>query len=177
MRWGGLLVEAKLTESDFQTREARIVEAYRILMRFRTGTSAARRDTDCPAAGGNRICRGVYPGVGGCCGGGRYGARVSGFACCAGTRGGDSGAGVCGVSADPQCTGGVCGGVQLLRDPRPAAADLREAWFAVMAAVKSAQMRVRCKVLTWQELAGLAPEGLREFLNVKYGIAAPGCGS
>ena len=46
-----------------------------------------------------------------------------------------------------------------------------------MAAVKSAQMRVRCKVLTWQELAGLAPEGVREFLNVKYGIAAPGCGS
>ena len=29
MRWGGLLVEAKLTESDFQTREARIVEGYR----------------------------------------------------------------------------------------------------------------------------------------------------
>ena len=29
MRWGGLLVEAKLTEGDFQTRAARIVEGYR----------------------------------------------------------------------------------------------------------------------------------------------------
>jgi len=29
MRWGSLLVEAKLTEGDFQTREARMVEAYR----------------------------------------------------------------------------------------------------------------------------------------------------
>ena len=29
LRWGGLLIEAKLTESDFQTREAAIVEGYR----------------------------------------------------------------------------------------------------------------------------------------------------
>jgi len=29
MRWGDLLVEAKLTESDFQCREAKIVESYR----------------------------------------------------------------------------------------------------------------------------------------------------
>jgi hypothetical protein len=52
--------------------------------------------------------------------------------------------------------------------------DLREAWFAVMAAVKSAEMRVRLKVLTWQELAALLPEGLQEFLDAKYGIVAPG---
>ncbi len=29
MRWGGLLVEAKLTEGDFQTRKAAVVEGYR----------------------------------------------------------------------------------------------------------------------------------------------------
>ncbi|MGA2852170.1 MAG: hypothetical protein ABSE46_24455, partial [Terracidiphilus sp.] len=29
MRWGGLLVEAKLTEADFQTRAAKVVEGYR----------------------------------------------------------------------------------------------------------------------------------------------------
>jgi hypothetical protein len=52
--------------------------------------------------------------------------------------------------------------------------DLREAWFAVMAAVKSAEMRVRCKVLTWQELAALLPEELQEFLDWKYGIVGPG---
>ena len=51
--------------------------------------------------------------------------------------------------------------------------DLREAWFEVMAAVKSAEMRVRLKVLTWQELAALLPEELQEFLDLKYGIVAP----
>jgi hypothetical protein len=50
--------------------------------------------------------------------------------------------------------------------------DLREAWFKVMAAVRNAEMRTRCLMLTWQELAAVAPVGLREFLGVKYGIAA-----
>ena len=52
--------------------------------------------------------------------------------------------------------------------------DLREAWFEVMAAVKSAEMRVRLKVLTWQELAEMLPEELQEFLDLKYGIVPPG---
>ena len=39
--------------------------------------------------------------------------------------------------------------------------DLREEWFSVMTAVKSAAMRVRLKVLTWQELAALLPAALR----------------
>ncbi len=47
-------------------------------------------------------------------------------------------------------------------------------WFQVMAAVKSAEMRVRLKVLTWQELAAYLPEELQEFLDLKYGIVAPG---
>jgi hypothetical protein len=52
--------------------------------------------------------------------------------------------------------------------------DLREAWFQVMAAVKSAEMRVRLKVITWQELVALLPEELQEFLDWKYGIVGPG---
>jgi hypothetical protein len=35
-------------------------------------------------------------------------------------------------------------------------------------------MRVRLKVLTWQELAAMLPEGLQNFLDLKYGIVAPG---
>ena len=35
-------------------------------------------------------------------------------------------------------------------------------------------MRVRLKVLTWQELAALLPDPLQEFLDLKYGIVAPG---
>ena len=60
----------------------------------------------------------------------------------------------------------------LLDDRRP---DLREAWFAVMSCVKSAELRTRCKVLTWQELSELLPEELQDFLDHKYGIVAPGC--
>ena len=52
--------------------------------------------------------------------------------------------------------------------------DLREAWFEVMAAVRSAEMRVRCKVLTWQELAAWLPDSLQEFLDLKYGIVRAG---
>jgi hypothetical protein len=52
--------------------------------------------------------------------------------------------------------------------------DLREAWFAVMAAVKSADLRVRLKVITWQELAAVLPRDLQEFLDRKYGIVPPG---
>jgi len=59
----------------------------------------------------------------------------------------------------------------LLDERRP---DLRETWFQVMAAVKSSELRVRLKTLTWQELAVLLPEDLQEFLDVKYGIVAPG---
>jgi hypothetical protein len=53
--------------------------------------------------------------------------------------------------------------------------DLREAWFAVMSCVKSTELKTRCKVLTWQELAELLPEELQDFLDHKYGIVAPGC--
>lgn len=52
--------------------------------------------------------------------------------------------------------------------------DLREQWFQVMAAVKSAELRTRLKVLTWQELAAFLPGDLQAFLDSKYGIVAPG---
>jgi hypothetical protein len=52
--------------------------------------------------------------------------------------------------------------------------DLREEWFQVMTAVRSAELRTRLKVLTWQELAAFLPEELQVFLDCKYGIVAPG---
>src|SRR6185437_6891128 len=57
MLWGSLMVEAKLTESDFQSREARIVEAYRdfeevfdreLLPRIQISTSRPRRVSEFP---------------------------------------------------------------------------------------------------------------------------------
>ena len=35
-------------------------------------------------------------------------------------------------------------------------------------------LRTKCKALTWQELNVFLPPGLRNFLDLKYGIVAPG---
>ena len=56
----------------------------------------------------------------------------------------------------------------LLDQRRP---DLIEQWYSVMRCVRSGDLRVRCKVLTWQELSEALPMSLREFLGLKYGIA------
>ena len=51
--------------------------------------------------------------------------------------------------------------------------DLLEQWYAIMRCVRSSDLRTRCKLLTWQELASRLPVALQDFLHVKYGIAAP----
>lgn len=55
----------------------------------------------------------------------------------------------------------------LLDHRRP---DLMEMWYAVMRAIKVHDIRLRCKVLTYQELSEVLPQGLRCFLADKYGI-------
>jgi hypothetical protein len=52
--------------------------------------------------------------------------------------------------------------------------DLIKDWYAVVRCVQAAELRVRCKLLTWQELAGHLPRVLQNFLNVKYGIIPAG---
>jgi hypothetical protein len=181
LRWGGLLVEAKLTEADFQTREAAIVEGYRdfedVIDRDllpRVEIRAARRKQAVEFAeeftqewedvgqGETDLMEAAAV------------AREFQIAIVDRSR-----------EAEPSEAG--FRGYQLIRNVLAAYAegssfcvihderrpDLREMWFQVMAAVKIAEMRVRCKVLTWQELAGLVPAGLAEFLEAKYGIAAP----
>ena len=51
--------------------------------------------------------------------------------------------------------------------------DLLEAWHAIMRCVRHAELRTRCKVLTWQELSVALPPRLQRFLDAKYGIIAP----
>jgi hypothetical protein len=48
--------------------------------------------------------------------------------------------------------------------------DLIEEWYSIVCCIRSATLRARCKVLTWQELAPCLPTGLQRFLSVKYGI-------
>jgi hypothetical protein len=175
MRWGGLLVEAKLTEGDFQTRSARIVEGYRdfdtvfereLLPRVELRTARRRTAVEFAeeftqewedAAPDDTVAREFQEGLV---------ARAR--------------------EAEPAEAGYAS--YQLIRNVLAAYAegcsfcvlhderrpDLREAWFAVMAAVRSAEMRVRCKVMTWQELATLLPEELQDFLDLKYGIVRVG---
>jgi hypothetical protein len=49
--------------------------------------------------------------------------------------------------------------------------DLIEAWFHVLSAVRPLALRLRCKLLTWQELARGLPSDLQDFLHSKYGIS------
>ncbi len=214
MRWGGLLVEAKLTEGDFQTRAARIVEGYRdfdaVFERERlprVELRTARRRTAVEFAeeftqewegetGEDRIPSGAE-------------ARLSLEESMFGLKpvpftlkpvpSNQAGrfreeaarefqAEIVARAREAEPAEPGYAGYQLIRNVLAAYAegcsfcvlhderrpDLREAWFQVMAAVKSAEMRGRCKVMTWQELAGLLPEGLQEFLHLKYGIVQAG---
>jgi len=48
--------------------------------------------------------------------------------------------------------------------------DLMEDWYSIVRCVRSAILRSRCKVLTWQDLALCLPAALQTFLSGKYGI-------
>jgi hypothetical protein len=162
MRLGSLLVEAKLTESDFQTRKAEVVEAYRDFDQVfdrdllpRVGIAVGRRKSEREFP--EEYSQEFEPAV-------ADETRVERW-------------------VEAPVEGGYAG-YQLIRNVLAAYAtgarfcvihderrpDLREAWFRVMAAVRTAELRTRLLVLTWQELAGMVPEGLREFLGAKYGI-------
>jgi hypothetical protein len=173
MNWGDLLVESKLTESDFQCREAAIVESYRDLdkvfdrsllprveIRTRRRRDAAElaeeytQEWEPPCEDSGAKAR-------------AYQAEIAGRAddLAPHEAGYASYQLIRNVLAAYALETSFC----LIHDERRP--DLREAWFRVIMAVKSAEMRTRCKVLTWQELVPLLPKELQEFLNIKYGIS------
>ncbi|MDE3200506.1 MAG: hypothetical protein KGN79_06240 [Acidobacteriota bacterium] len=174
MRWGGLLVEAKLTESDFQTRAVSVVEEYRdfaevfdedLLAKVKIRT-ARRRSAVEFAEDFTQEWEET---------GDEEAARAFQRSLVSNAR-----------EAEPFEEGYT--GYQLIRNVLAAHAtgarfcvvlderrpDLREQWFCVMAAVKSSELRTRLSVLTWQELASVVPAHLQEFLDRKYGIVPPG---
>jgi hypothetical protein len=180
LRWGSLLIEAKLTEADFQTRAAAVVEGYRdfeevfwpeLLPRMALREQRRRIAAEFAEAytqEWEETEGSSHPDV----------AAVA--------REYQEGLVEQEWSSLPAIP--AYAGYQLIRNVLAAYAhgcsfcvvhdqrrpDLREAWFHVMAAVKSADMRVRSKVMTWQEVAALLPQELQEYLEVKYGIVAPG---
>ena len=125
MRVCDLLVEAKLTESDFQSARLALVERYRDVDEVFELERLPVRDG---RVMGYQLIRGTLA------------AYASGCSFC--------------VLCDAR---------------RP---ELVETWYAVMRAVRSFELRCRLKLLTWQELAGVVPAELSEFLAEKYGIVS-----
>ena len=175
MRWGSLLVEAKLTEGDFQTCRAAVAEGYRDFdavfereMLPRVELRAARRRTAVEFAEEfTQEWEETAPD--------EDLAREFQAAIVARAREAELvEAGYAGYQLIRNVLAAYAEGCSfcVLHDERRP--DLREAWFEVMAAVKSAEMRVRLKVLTWQELARALPDELQEFLDLKYGIVRAG---
>jgi len=125
MRLGELLVESKLTETDFQCREVALVESYRD---FADVFECRKLPQDARGFLSYQLIRNVLA-----------------------------------------AHHGHCSFCVMLDARRP---DLREAWFAVMSCIRMVDLRLRCKVLTWQELAEALPGKVQRFLQEKYGIAA-----
>ncbi len=169
MRLGSLLVEAKLTEADFQSRSAAIVESYRDfdevfdcdrLPRVEISTSRWMRASEFPENGSQEFESVVAdPAL--------FTAMDTSFRP-SGEEGYASYQLIRNVLAAHATGASFC----VIHDERRP--DLREAWFEVMAAVKSSALRVRLKVLTWQELTAALPADLADFLDKKYGIAPLG---
>jgi hypothetical protein len=144
MRVGDLLVEAKLTEADFQRRDISAVERYRdfdaVFDPDALPRSKIRRkpvhDHDCGEmlveVSGNRyesyqMIRNVLA------------AYALGCRLCV-----------------------------LIHESR---VDLRERYHAILRAVRDFEIRTRCTILTWQELSAALPQPLRMFVSEKYGIS------
>lgn len=167
LRWGDLLAEAKLTEGNFQTARPELVLSYRDLEEVfdpeRLPTAALpagrqKRAAEFPEDYSQEEVR-VVPE--------EWEPTV--------------------LDPPRKRTAGY-GGYQLIRNVLAAHAlgtrfavllderrpDLLEEWFGVLAAVRSAGLRTRLSVLTWQELAAALPSELQVFLDAKYGIVAAG---
>jgi hypothetical protein len=151
-----LFVEAKLTESDFQTASLRLVERYRDLETVFDITRLPRKilytaPTHPPAEEFSQLEEPtLFP------------------------------------SSSPTLkpTRTLINGYQLIRNVLAAYAtnasfcvlcdarrlDLIETWYSVLSAVHTPTFATRLKLLTWQELATVLPSNLQQFLDAKYGI-------
>jgi hypothetical protein len=125
MRLGDVLVEAKLTETNFQQKSKNVVEGYRDFAEV----------FDCDTLPQTELVYLSYQLIRNV---------LAAFA-----------------TNSTFCV--------MLDERRP---DLREQWFAVMRAIRVHDLRLRCKVLTWQEIAQFLPTKLQDFLDEKYGISS-----
>lgn len=169
---GNLFLEAKLTESSFQTAAPRLIERYRDLETVFDVTRLPRKTLHTPA---------IHPAVE------DFSQLEPEFeleAQSAESRNPHISpeAPLKPRSASSQRT--VIDGYQLIRNVLAAYAadtsfcvlcdarrqDLIEIWYSILSAVRSPTFATRLKLLTWQELAAALPKDLQHFLEAKYGI-------
>ncbi len=156
LKLGDLLIEAKLTESDFQTQSARLVETYRDLAEVFDVTRLPRAtsvqsvdpfpDYECDPAPAADSDFDYHPPV-------------------------SSPPATHRTSANRKEAAARYVSYQLIRNVLAAHAtghsfcvmtdhrrpDLMERWHAIMRCIRFADLRTRCKVLTWQELSAELP--------------------
>lgn len=178
MRLGNLLVEAKLTESDFQTRATAVVEGYRdfneifdagLLPRAEIRLARRKQAIEFPEEFTQEWEQNENPDEAQAIAAEFHAGIVTRADAIAPTEQGYPGYQLIRNVLAAHAHG--CSFCVIHDERRP---DLREQWFRVMCAVRSAEIRLRLKVLTWQELAAALPSELQEFLDAKYGIMAPG---
>jgi hypothetical protein len=154
-----LFLEAKLTESDFQTAAPRLIERYRDFETVFDPDRLPRKLLYTPAAGPPTE---------------DYSQLEEPTATP--------------PPQDPAAKSSrtVIHGYQLIRNVLAAYAvdasfcvlcdarrhDLIEIWYSVLSAVHRPTFAARLKLLTWQELAAVLPEDLQQFLETKYGISS-----
>jgi hypothetical protein len=200
MRLGSLLVEAKLTEGDFQTKAAAVIEEYRdfdtvfereLLPRTELPTKRLREATEFPEDYSQDSVKEDewflvedserhISEVKACAHSDNIDGRTYQLKHSTLTdrhslvRGINPAVGYAGYQLIRNVLAAYAEGCSfcVVHDERRP--DLREAWYKVLAAVKSAELRVRLSVLTWQELAEYLPMELQKFLDWKYGVVAPG---
>lgn len=145
---GNLFIEAKLTESDFQTAASALIERYRDIETVFDIDRLPRKllvppslppnlDPDDPTV--NLPARPAR-------------LRIQGYQL------------IRNVLAAFAADASFC----VLCDARRQ--DLIETWYAVLSAVHSPTFACRLKLLSWQELSATLPHDLQHFLDTKYGI-------
>lgn len=123
MRIGNLLVEAKLTEGDFQRTPKNLARCYRDFADVFEENQLPQTEREYTSY---QLIRGFLA------------AYATGNSYC------------------------------LIADARRP--DLIEIWYSTLKCVTIFDLRLRCKILTWQELGQAAPAGLKRFLAEKYGL-------
>jgi hypothetical protein len=157
LQLNSLFLEAKLTESNFQTAAPRLIERYRDLETVFDVTRLPRKTLQTPS---------THP-------------PAEDF-----SQLEEPTAAHPTPNPTPKPTRTVIEGYQLIRNVLAAFAsdasfcvlcdarrqDLIETWYSILSAVHRPTFATRLKLLTWQELATALPRDLQQFLDTKYGI-------